>query len=157
MVVILHCSHGCVVLRGSSYDEKCDVYSFGVSLWEICSRRLPYDTLQDDHKVIQPCLVTALMTVQIMREILDGRPPPIPEDVPKPLQDLLKRCWDKPENRPSFCEIVKIAEKDEFLPESVMDTEVSDSRSVCLCGLMFVQVSHEACLLCKKLKQRQQQ
>merc|ERR1719356_411204 len=32
------------VLDGNSYDEKVDVYSYGICLYELIARRIPFDT-----------------------------------------------------------------------------------------------------------------
>ena len=33
------------VFEGSNYSEKCDVFSFGIILWEILTRRRPFDEI----------------------------------------------------------------------------------------------------------------
>ena len=27
---------------GKKYDAQCDVYSFGITLWEMCARKVPF-------------------------------------------------------------------------------------------------------------------
>lgn len=39
------CSFGLCVLAGSNYSEKCDVFSWGIILWEVITRRKPFDEI----------------------------------------------------------------------------------------------------------------
>lgn len=36
---------GSSVLAGSNYSEKCDVFSWGIILWEVITRRKPFDEI----------------------------------------------------------------------------------------------------------------
>lgn len=38
------------VLRGNEYNHKCDVYSFGICLWEIYCCELPYSDMNRSEK-----------------------------------------------------------------------------------------------------------
>lgn len=40
-----HTMHGLQVLNGNPYNRKCDVYSFGICLWEIYCCDMPYPDL----------------------------------------------------------------------------------------------------------------
>ncbi|OHT00979.1 TKL family protein kinase [Tritrichomonas foetus] len=82
-----------VLLSTPFYDEKVDVYSFGILLWELLTGCAPYNNE-----------VTADLTVQIVEYNLR---PPIPEDTPESLKSLIENCWEaQPSNRPTFHQIV---------------------------------------------------
>lgn len=36
---------GFFLLTGSNYSEKCDVFSWGIILWEVITRRKPFDEI----------------------------------------------------------------------------------------------------------------
>ncbi|KAK0075022.1 hypothetical protein PV325_007493 [Microctonus aethiopoides] len=84
------------VFSGSTYSEKCDIYSWSVILWEVFSRKIPfYDTGKS------PTLVAYA--------VWSGLRPPVFDFIPIPIQCLLKRCWtEEPEDRPAMNEIVGI-------------------------------------------------
>ncbi|XP_046466497.1 mitogen-activated protein kinase kinase kinase 7 isoform X2 [Neodiprion pinetum] len=84
------------VFEGSRYTEKCDVFSWGVILWEILSRRKPFDDIGGS-------------AYRIMWAVHIGQRPPLMDGCPKPIEDLMTRCWKKvPEERPSMDEVVQI-------------------------------------------------
>lgn len=70
-----------------------DVYSYGILLWEMLTRRVPFEEKDK---------------VQITFAVLNkGERPPIPEDTPEPLSQLICQCWAQdPQDRPTFGEIV---------------------------------------------------
>jgi len=82
---------------GSKYDEKVDVYSYSMVLYEIICREIPFDEEA-------PCDVVKL-TAQGIRPVLEAVPP----DCPDLLQQLMLDCWvHDPHKRPSFDTIVEI-------------------------------------------------
>lgn len=81
------------VFEGSKYTEKCDIFSWGIVLWEVLSREKPFKDVDN--------------TYSIMWKIHKGeRPPPIP-NLPEPIKFLMTSCWaDKPDLRPSMQHVV---------------------------------------------------
>ncbi|XP_016500891.2 putative serine/threonine-protein kinase SIS8 isoform X1 [Nicotiana tabacum] len=81
------------VLRNEPSNEKCDVYSYGVILWELC-------TLQQPWGGMNPMQVVGAVGFQHRR--LD-----IPDDMDPAIADIIRKCWQTdPKLRPSFGEIM---------------------------------------------------
>ncbi|XP_061785836.1 mitogen-activated protein kinase kinase kinase 7 isoform X1 [Nerophis lumbriciformis] len=84
------------VFEGNNYSEKCDVFSWGIILWEVITRRKPFDEIGGP-------------AFRIMWAVHNGTRPPLITNLPKPIESLMTRCWSKdPSQRPSMEEIVKI-------------------------------------------------
>lgn len=82
------------VLGNQKYNEKSDVFSFGIVVWEIMTGECPYDGMSQ----IQAALGVLNRNLR----------PTIPTKAPKFLAQLMKACWNRqPELRPSFLQIVK--------------------------------------------------
>ncbi|XP_071685640.1 uncharacterized protein [Rutidosis leptorrhynchoides] len=81
------------VLRNEQADEKCDVYSYGVVLWEIITGKIPWDDLN---------AMQVIAAVGFMNKRLE-----IPKDVDSMWVSLIESCWcSKPQSRPTFQEIL---------------------------------------------------
>eukprot|EP01114_Cavostelium_apophysatum_P024653 TRINITY_DN971_c1_g1_i1.p1 TRINITY_DN971_c1_g1~~TRINITY_DN971_c1_g1_i1.p1 ORF type:complete len:829 (+),score=178.93 TRINITY_DN971_c1_g1_i1:47-2533(+) len=81
------------------YSAKSDVWSFGVTLWEILTGGLePY-----------PDLDNVQAASQVMHKGLKLTPP---ENCPPKLAELMLRCFERePHNRPNFDEIIKVLDE----------------------------------------------
>ncbi|KAI3507136.1 hypothetical protein L1887_21936 [Cichorium endivia] len=79
-----------------AYGRKCDVYSFGICLWEIycCDMAYTFD-LEN-------------LTPDIYKEMR----PSIPMHCPRPLAQLMEQCWDTdPTKRPEMNDVVIVLEE----------------------------------------------
>ncbi len=81
------------VIKHAKYDQRIDVYSFGIILYELFTSRLPYEGM--------PSLSAAAAVVE------SGLRPSIPPDVPPAVADLMQRCWSgEAARRPQFVQVV---------------------------------------------------
>ncbi|XP_057974875.1 serine/threonine-protein kinase STY46-like isoform X2 [Malania oleifera] len=89
------------VINHRPYDQKADVFSFAIVLWELTTAKIPYD---------------AMTPLQAALGVRQGLRPDLPENAHPKLLSLMQRCWEAvPENRPAFSEI--IVDLEELLQE----------------------------------------
>uniref|UniRef100_A0A7S1SQC5 Protein kinase domain-containing protein n=1 Tax=Tetraselmis chuii TaxID=63592 RepID=A0A7S1SQC5_9CHLO len=82
------------LLAGTGFNEKVDVYAFGVCLWEMLARLLPFAETPPG---------------QLKEKIIAGGRPEIPLSCPKAMANLIKDCWQQEASlRPSFPKIHNI-------------------------------------------------
>jgi serine/threonine protein kinase len=82
------------VIRGERYSEKVDVYSFGIIVWEVVTRKQPF---------------AGRNFMGVTLEVLEGRRPQIPGDCPKAVQKLMQKCWHADASkRPSMHDVVAV-------------------------------------------------
>lgn len=85
------------LLKGSHPTEKSDVYSLGITLWQLFNRVFPYAGVQQ-HAVI-------------FQVVSKNRRPLFDENIPVNyhFKDLCIRCWSaKPESRPGLDEVMAV-------------------------------------------------
>ncbi|CAI5478459.1 unnamed protein product [Closterium sp. Yama58-4] len=101
------------VIEHRAYDHKADIFSFGITMWEMLTGKLPYPDLTP--------LQAAVSVVQ------RGLRPPIPKGTHPRLADLFERCWaTNPSDRPEFSEIIRVIA--EIAQELEEDGEADQQR-----------------------------
>lgn len=93
------------VFEGSTYSEKCDVFSWGIILWEVLARRLPFEEIGGND-------------LRVLWAIHTDQRPPMISGCPAPVERLMTACWAKDSGvRPSMGEVVsQVAELEPFFP-----------------------------------------
>ncbi|CAM9178419.1 unnamed protein product, partial [Laminaria digitata] len=72
-----------------------DVYSFGIVVWEVLSRELPWAT------------VTRLKDF-CLRVVVNDLRPAIPDGAPTEIADVARACWAaEPGDRPTFSAVME--------------------------------------------------
>lgn len=81
------------VMSSSTYGKSCDVYAFGMFLYELVSEHIPF--------------VDAQTTDEIVHRVTEDKERPILPDHDKKICEIIQKCWDEdPHKRPSFDKIV---------------------------------------------------
>lgn len=94
------------VLMNKAYDERADVYSFGIVLWELTTGQDPFEGIDS---------YSALLD----RVVQGGERPKVPDNCPSKLKALIKACWDaEPRKRPPFEKIIPLF--DEIIVDSII-------------------------------------
>ncbi|KAL2475187.1 Mitogen activated protein kinase kinase kinase-related [Abeliophyllum distichum] len=77
------------LIRNEPFTEKCDIFSLGVIIWELCTLKKPWE---------------GVPSVQVVYAVAnDGQRLEIPEG---PLSKLIADCWAEPDERPSCQEVL---------------------------------------------------
>jgi len=80
------------VLLGECYSHKCDLWSFGVVCWELCTAKVPFD---------------GMARSELARKVaVEGLRLPPPEATPRQLLRLMAKCFGKPSTRPEFSRVI---------------------------------------------------
>ncbi|XP_071087310.1 uncharacterized protein [Haliotis cracherodii] len=91
------------LLQAGEVTLKADVYSFGLILWEMLTRKIPYE---------------GSSMFQILEKVRLNKRPEIPSECPVELAGFISRCWDNnPARRPVFKEVLSTLESLSFPPD----------------------------------------
>ncbi len=94
--------------RKATYTPEADIYSLGITLWELTSRKIPF--------------ADAGNQALVQNWIMQGEREDIPADCPVKIASLIKACWEgEPEKRPTADEVASYLHSDksdfsQFLP-----------------------------------------
>ncbi|KAM7270890.1 hypothetical protein ACFE04_030104 [Oxalis oulophora] len=77
------------LIRNEAFTEKCDIFSFGVIMWELCTLSRPWEGVPPDR------VVYAVANEGSRLEVPEG-----------PIGKLISDCWAEPQERPSCEEIL---------------------------------------------------
>ncbi|KAJ6806175.1 putative serine/threonine-protein kinase [Iris pallida] len=82
------------VLRNEPSDEKADVYSYGVILWELVTEKIPWENLNS---------MQVIGAVGFMNQRLE-----LPKDLDPQWVSIIESCWHSdPQCRPTFQELLE--------------------------------------------------
>ena len=77
-----------------------DIYSFGVVMWEVCSRKKPWSELSDKQEIFK--------AVRDEKRMLKLYKKSDDEDVPSGYEDLMKRCLEYIASRRPLIDVVRV-------------------------------------------------
>eukprot|EP01087_Luapelamoeba_hula_P009546 TRINITY_DN2472_c0_g1_i2.p1 TRINITY_DN2472_c0_g1~~TRINITY_DN2472_c0_g1_i2.p1 ORF type:complete len:532 (-),score=66.76 TRINITY_DN2472_c0_g1_i2:73-1635(-) len=94
---------------GTKYNEKVDVYSYGICLWQLYTQEAdPYPEIEE--------------VDELYRVVANGARPIMPADCPLKLRALIEECWsEKPDARPTFRQVMQ------RFPEILAEATIRDS------------------------------
>ena len=90
---------------GITANKASDMFSYGMVLWEIASRKVPFQEASNEQLVIS--------------WIKEDTRETIPLDCPKEYESIIKTCWATPDKRPSADKILSILQQS----SAVLETE----------------------------------
>ena len=84
--------------RRAKYVAGSDMYSFGMILWELSTRALPWEDAHGNQSII--------------KWVCEGEREDIPPMTPPPIATLIKQCWEaEPGGRPSAAQALRTLEQ----------------------------------------------
>lgn len=87
------------VARKNKYTEKCDVYSWAITFWQMLARQSPSYPYCDSWSYA-------------LEAIWSDRRPPLLNDCPNFIEKILTKCWAAdPNSRPTIMQVEEVMEK----------------------------------------------
>ncbi|XP_060648133.1 dual specificity protein kinase shkA-like [Drosophila nasuta] len=112
-----------VCTADGKYTEKCDVFSYGITFWEVFAEKKPFDDLQK--KNMHP--------LAIQNKIINGARPNINDmQICKDsnlIKAIIEKCWDRdPESRPTMKGLIDFLGIDLrlYIPINFEDIEITE-------------------------------
>ena len=110
-----------------SYDERSDIYSYGIVMWELLTSKMPFDEYARSPKYSRESHDSSRNSIMMLdahavrTAIIQAHlRPSIPNDCPAVLAKIMELCWrDDPDKRPSFTEIIRLLA--DFVPPGVYE------------------------------------
>ncbi|XP_051862795.1 putative mitogen-activated protein kinase kinase kinase 7-like [Drosophila albomicans] len=126
-----------VCISKGKYTEKCDIFSFGIILWEVMSRKKPFYELKD------------MNILGIQNKVVSGARPKINDvifcDKLDYIGPIIENCWDNvPENRPTIKELYDLLPIYRFFPLKCKIVNFDDIRLIEIIGSGSYGVVHRA-------------
>ena len=76
-------------------NQRCDIFSYGMILYEIFAHNIPFSHIKED--------------VDVPQSIRNGERPSLPQELPIYMKVLIQFCWEhKPHDRPNFEKILQV-------------------------------------------------
>lgn len=112
------------VFKSINYSEKCDVYSWGIILWEVLSRRKPFADMTGP-------------PYQIMWAVSHGARPPLLQNCPKRIERLMTQCWVDDYNvRPPISDVLsEMKEIMRLVPQPIPKIALPSCKCPTCCSL----------------------
>jgi serine/threonine protein kinase len=123
------------VFKDQPYNEKVDIFSFGVLMYNLCYRVIPSLMIMSNGDN-EDMVVYAKRVADGFRQPLNN------EKVPVEINNIIEECWsEKPSDRPSAAKVV--ASLDAVLASGALDSTKSDDMSGLLgsntcCGCQII-------------------
>ncbi len=86
------------VISGQRYNQKADVYSYGIVMWEIASQSEPWADVEAD-----------FLLNKLLELIREGVRPTVASDWPQEYVSVMQQCWStESAQRPTFVEVARV-------------------------------------------------